>query len=162
MCLTWTVLFQAKQFIHSPIHAKLTQDILTLPSLCVLTGQIDSALVLTLCQKGVGASQMALVGKNRLPVQVTQRHLASIPAREDPLEEGVATHSNILAWRIPVDRGAWWATVHGVTKSRTQLKQLSTAHVRMSALLDYAPTLMTSFNYHLSKGPVSNYSHIEN
>ena len=38
---------------------------------------------------------------------------------EDPLEEGMATHSNILAWRIPMDRGAWWATVHGVTKSLT-------------------------------------------
>ena len=40
---------------------------------------------------------------------------------EDPLEEGMATHSGILAWRIPMDRGAWWATVHGVTKSQTQL-----------------------------------------
>ena len=38
---------------------------------------------------------------------------------EDPLEEGMATHSSILAWRIPMDRGAWWATVHGVTKSWT-------------------------------------------
>ena len=33
----------------------------------------------------------------------------------------MATHSSILAWRIPIDRGAWWATVHGVTKSWTQL-----------------------------------------
>ena len=40
---------------------------------------------------------------------------------EDPLEEGVATHSSILAWRIPMDRGAWQATVHGVTNSQTQL-----------------------------------------
>ena len=36
---------------------------------------------------------------------------------EDPLKEGMATHSSILAWRIRMDRGAWWATVHGVTKS---------------------------------------------
>ena len=36
---------------------------------------------------------------------------------EDPLEEGKATHFSILAWRNPMDRGAWWATVHGVTKS---------------------------------------------
>jgi len=34
--------------------------------------------------------------------------------REDPLEEGMAIHSSILAWRIPIDREAWWATVHGV------------------------------------------------
>ena len=36
---------------------------------------------------------------------------------EDPLEEGMATHYSILAWRIPMDRGAWWATVHGAAKS---------------------------------------------
>ena len=40
---------------------------------------------------------------------------------EDPLEEGMATHSNILAWRIPMNRGAWRATVHGVAKSQTRL-----------------------------------------
>ena len=40
---------------------------------------------------------------------------------EDPLEKRMASHSNILAWRTPMDRGAWWAAVHGVTKSRTQL-----------------------------------------
>ena len=40
---------------------------------------------------------------------------------EDPLEEGMATRFSILAWRIPVDRGAWRAAVHGVTKSRTPL-----------------------------------------
>jgi len=38
---------------------------------------------------------------------------------EDPLEEGMATHSSILAWRIPMDRGDWWARVHGVAKSWT-------------------------------------------
>ena len=40
---------------------------------------------------------------------------------EDPLEESMATHSRILAWRIPIDRGAWQATVHGVAKSWTRL-----------------------------------------
>ena len=38
---------------------------------------------------------------------------------EDPLEEGMAAHSSILAWRIPVDKGAWQAAVHGVAKSQT-------------------------------------------
>ena len=42
--------------------------------------------------------------------------------REDPLEEGMTTHSNILPWRIPGIRGAWWATVHRVAKSQTGLK----------------------------------------
>ena len=38
---------------------------------------------------------------------------------EDPLEEDMTTHSSVLAWRIPMDRGAWQAIVHGVTKSQT-------------------------------------------
>ena len=38
---------------------------------------------------------------------------------EDPLEEGTETHSSIPAWRIPMDRAAWWAAVHGVTKRWT-------------------------------------------
>ena len=37
---------------------------------------------------------------------------------EDPLEESMTTHSSILAWRIPKDRGAWQAAVHQVTKVR--------------------------------------------
>ena len=41
--------------------------------------------------------------------------------QEEPLEEGMATPSSILAWRIPKDRGAWWAAVHGVARSRTRL-----------------------------------------
>ena len=40
---------------------------------------------------------------------------------EDFLEEGMATHSSILAWRIPTDRGAWQATVRGVAKGQTGL-----------------------------------------
>ena len=37
---------------------------------------------------------------------------------QDPLEEGMATHSSILAWRIPMDRGAWRATVMGTQRVR--------------------------------------------
>ena len=44
---------------------------------------------------------------------------------EDRLEEGLATHSSVLAWRIPMDRAAWWATVHGVTRSDTTLENSS-------------------------------------
>ena len=40
---------------------------------------------------------------------------------EDPLEESTATHSSLLAWRIPMERGAWKAAIHGVAKSRTRL-----------------------------------------
>ena len=47
--------------------------------------------------------------------------LGLIPGLGRSLEEGMATHSSILAWRIPMDRGAWWAEVHGVAKSRAGL-----------------------------------------
>ena len=45
--------------------------------------------------------------------------------QEDPIEESMATHSSILAWRISVDRGAWPATIHKVAKNQTWLKHLS-------------------------------------
>ena len=47
---------------------------------------------------------------------------------EDPLEEGISTLSGILAWIIPMDRGAWWATVHGFADSdATEVTKHSTA-----------------------------------
>ena len=59
--------------------------------------------------------------KNPPIMQKTQETRVQPLSQEDLLKKGIATHSSILAWRIPMDRGAWWATVHGVTKSRTQL-----------------------------------------
>ena len=47
--------------------------------------------------------------------------LGLIPGQEDPLEKGIATHSSILVMKNSIDRGAWQSTIHGVTKSQTQL-----------------------------------------
>ena len=47
--------------------------------------------------------------------------LGSIPGLGRSPGGGHETHSNILAWRIPMDRGAWWAAVCRVAKSQTQL-----------------------------------------
>ena len=38
--------------------------------------------------------------------------------QEDPLEKKVATHSSLLCLENPMNRGTWWATVHGVAKSQ--------------------------------------------
>ena len=50
---------------------------------------------------------------------------------EDPLKEGVATQSTILSWRIPMDRGARWATVLGVTKNQTHVSKHMYTHKRI-------------------------------
>ena len=42
---------------------------------------------------------------------------------ENPLEKGMATHSCIFAWRIPMDRGAWQAIVHWIMKNLTGLSE---------------------------------------
>ena len=56
---------------------------------------------------------------------------------EDPLEKGMATYSCFLAWRIPVDRGAWWATTHGVAESDVTFTGLTREPHRRP----FAPTL---------------------
>ena len=66
---------------------------------------------------------------------------------EDPLEEGMAMHPSILAWRILMDRGAWWATVHRVSKSQTQLKRLS-MHARRDQF-----SYLTNLNISVCQSP---------
>ena len=66
----------------------------------------------------IWASLVAQMVKN--PPKMWETQVQSL-CWEDPLEEGMAIHSSILAWRIPKDREAWWVTVHGVAKSWTWL-----------------------------------------
>ena len=56
--------------------------------------------------------------KNQPAMQEPQDTWVRSLNREDPLEDRMATHSSILAWKIPMDRGIWWATVHGVAQSQ--------------------------------------------
>ena len=64
------------------------------------------------------ASLVAQMVKNLSAMRETQ--VQSL-GWQDPLEEGMATRSSILAWRIPMDRGSQQATVHGVSKSQIRL-----------------------------------------
>ena len=57
--------------------------------------------------------------------------------QEDPLEEGMATHSIIPAWRILKDKGAWRSTVHRVAKSLTWLKQLGMQIYKFELFIQY-------------------------
>ena len=78
------------------------------------------------------ASLVAQAVKNQPAMQETWVQSLSW---EDPLKEGMATHSSILAWRSPVDRGAWRATVHGVAKSQTQLSNSAQHTQHLAAVL---------------------------
>ena len=59
-------------------------------------------------------------------MQETEEMQVRYLGQEEPLDEGTAPHSSILAWRIPMDRGAWRATVQWVAQSGTRLKRLTT------------------------------------
>ena len=67
----------------------------------------------------IGGSQVAQWIKNLPAVLETQETWVQSLGWEDPLEMGIATHSSILAWRIPMDRKARQATVHRGAKSWT-------------------------------------------
>ena len=62
------------------------------------------------------ASLVAQMGKNSPAVQETW---VQFLGGEDPLQKETATHANILNLKNSMDRGAWWATVHGVAKNQT-------------------------------------------
>ena len=55
---------------------------------------------------------MAQWVKDPPKMQETQEMWIWHLGQEDPLEEGMASHSSILVWRTPMDREAWWAPVH--------------------------------------------------
>ena len=57
--------------------------------------------------------------KQVLPIEGDSKGKKKFRERTCPLEEGMATYTNILAWRIPMDKGSWPATVHGVSMSPT-------------------------------------------
>ena len=59
--------------------------------------------------------------KNLPPMQETQEAQVQSLGPEDPLEEEMATHSSILAWKNPMEGGTWQATVPKVTKSWVKL-----------------------------------------
>ena len=89
-------------------EARMTTLILTFPQ--VYIGDVSTSSVLW-------ASLVAQKIKN-LP-EMWETWVRAL-GWEDPLEKGMATHSSVLSWRIPMDKGAWWATVHGVAKSQTR------------------------------------------
>ena len=81
------------------------------------------------CHTLLGSCLVAQMIKNLPAMQTWVQSLGW----EESQEEGIATHSSILAWRIPMDRGVWWSTVHGVAKNLLSTAQHSTVYTRRSS-----------------------------
>ena len=75
---------------------------------------------------------MALVVKNRSVNAGDVRDAGSIPRLGRSPGEGNSNPLQYSCLENPMDRGAWWATIHGVAKSRIQLKCLGTSHIQSS------------------------------
>ena len=92
-----------------PTHCKMSGVLGPEPRSASMGAAIPKQAFRTIMQLGEqGASLLALMVKH--PPARRETWVRS-PGREDPLEEGMATHSGVLVWRIPMDRGAWWAAV---------------------------------------------------
>ena len=111
-----------------------------------------------------GASLVAQSIKNSPALQETW--VQSL-GQEDLLEKRMATYSSILAWKTSMDRGAWRATVHGITKSRTRLKNFIFTYrcivnvwlvkKKKQSLYRQAPTFLSTkwnikFKFHIDEG----------
>ena len=65
---------------------------------------------------------------------------------EDPLKKETATHSSIHAWKNPMNRGAWWATFHGITESvTTEQLTLEVKEKPVIFMLTFKPIFLIKF-----------------
>ena len=86
----------------------------------VLPGKSKFSLLIYFIHSRVyGVGLPGWLSDNQPVMQEPQETKIQSLDQEASLKEGMATHSNILAWRIPMDRGAWQAMVHRVAKSQT-------------------------------------------
>ena len=93
----------------------------------------------TVSNKSVNFSTLALAAQMVKHLPAMQETRVPSLGWEDPLEKEMTTHSSILAWKIPTDRGAWQPIVHGVAKSQTQLSDFTfTFIVKQAVSDDYA------------------------
>ena len=122
-------------FIHSIYNSLhlLIPNSQSIPSPCTLLKTTDLVSI----SESVSAQQwfshifflMSSLGSVVKNLPATAGDLGLILGREYPLEKEMATHSNILAWRIPMDWRAWRATVHRVTKQSDTTEQLNNDNI---------------------------------
>ena len=131
--LRFSLLVGKRHFWWRALHCNLGVAPITRES----TSEADTLLLASLeSESGTSASSHAenlegFGGGTSLVAQTVKR-LATMRetwvqslGREDFLEKEMATHSSILVWKNSMDGGTWWATVHGVTKSRTRLSDFT-------------------------------------
>ena len=126
--------FIASDFTFTARHIHNWAMFLLLPSHFILSGAISNCL-----PQGIsytGASQEALVVKNLSANAGDSRDMGSTPGSERSPEGGDSSPLQYSGLENLMDRGAWWATVHRVAESRTQLKWLSMHTDFLSSILD--------------------------
>ena len=94
------------------------------PCPCLLSGTVDKFSFPQIKTKAAYWASLVVQSLKNLPA-MQETWVPSLDW-EDPLEKGLATHSNILTWRILMDRGDCRATVHRIAKNQTQPQQLGT------------------------------------
>ena len=88
---------------------------------CVVCTYVKKLLHYTICTSLSCCLHDFLGGSGVKSLPATQETRIQSLDWDYPLEKGMAAHSSILAWRIPMDQGAWRATVQGIAENRTQL-----------------------------------------
>ena len=96
------------------------------------------------------AFQVALLVKSPPANAGDARDWGSIPGSERSPGGGYGNPLQYSCLEKPMDRGAWWATVHGVTKNWTRLKQLGMQHVVLLACVYWVKSLLIFQKFSLS------------
>ena len=96
-----------------------------LPWSMVLTFQVPCNIVLYSIRLYLHHQKTSLVAQTVKCLPTMWKTKVQSLGLEDPLEECMATHSRILAWRIPIDSGTWLVKVHGISQSRTRLSNFT-------------------------------------
>jgi len=157
--LIWLTLLILTTYIFTTNYCSLTLDIFIYYVISAIIGEGNGNPLQYSCLENTmdgGAWQAAVQG-----VAKSQTRLSdfTFTFHFHALEKEMATHSSVLAWRIPGAGGAWWVAVYGVAQSQTRLKRLSSSSSSRSAIIMDVFNIMMLFIYNFTFFfPLSHYT----
>ena len=117
----WNVIY-----IYRNAYKTFYNTVLKVIIIQVTTTWVKKLNTLRAIQALLPIQHLLFPGGSDCDLPATQKAWVQSLGWEDSLEKGMATHCRILAWEFSMDRGAWWAIVHGVAKSWTWLSDSHT------------------------------------